>query len=157
MALDTAIEGSRHTPQTITFARADEATQNLTGATLTGTIKNIRTGVERAITGTLALGTAASGIFTWAYSAGDLVAGDYQVQFVATYGDATIDRSAWVDWTVQPAAASTSTQPRATMLARDRAVNAGNISCRSRQPPAGSRSLRPNSSTSTCGGGSACT
>jgi hypothetical protein len=117
MALETAIEGGRHTAQSITFARADDATQNLTGATLSGTIKNIRTGVERAITGTLALGTPASGIFTWTYSAGDLVAGDYQVQFVATYGDATVDRSVWSNWTVQPAAASTSTQPRATMLA----------------------------------------
>lgn len=49
MALQPAIEGGRHTPQTITFARADDATQNLTGATLSGTIRNIRTGVERAI------------------------------------------------------------------------------------------------------------
>ena len=112
-----ATESSRHTAQTITFARPDEATQNLTSATLSGTIKNVRTGVERAITGTFALVTAASGIFAWTYSAGDLVAGDYQVQFVATYADTTADRSVWYDWTVQPAAASTGKQPRATMVA----------------------------------------
>jgi len=118
MALETAIEGGRHTAQSITFARADDATQNLTGATLTGTIRNLRTGVEQAITGMLAVTVAATGTFTWAYSAADvLTAGDYHVQFTATYGDGSSDRSTWLDWSVLPAAASTSLQPRATMQA----------------------------------------
>lgn len=116
MSLQPAVEGARHTAQTITFARADEATQNLTDATITATIRDVRTGIETAATGTFTLVTATSGIFSWAYSAGDVAtAGQYQVQFKATYADLSFDRSEWQDWIVLPAPASVSTQPRPTL------------------------------------------
>lgn len=75
---------------------------DLTGATLTGEYKNMVTGTETAITGTLALVTAASGIFSWARSAADVAtAGVYRVRFVATYSGPLDTKSFAVDWLVK--------------------------------------------------------
>lgn len=85
MTLPRAIAGARNTGLQITWTQEDGTAQNLTGATLTGTIED-KDGVTRSITGTLALVTAASGIFSWAYSAADVATvGRYLVQFKATY------------------------------------------------------------------------
>lgn len=118
MALLDAIEGSTHTGQQITWQADDGTAKDLTGAALSGTIRNMTTGVERSIAGTLALVTAASGIFTWAYGTADVAAaGDFQVQFKADYGSSIVDYSHWQDWHVEAGPASTSKRPRATMLA----------------------------------------
>lgn len=86
MSLAKAVQGGRQTPQQITWSRSDGTAVNLTGATLSGVIQPLN-GDSRAITGTLTLTTAASGIFTWAYSAADVAdAGYHLVQFTATFG-----------------------------------------------------------------------
>jgi hypothetical protein len=101
MALIGVLKGSRHTAQQITWTRTDGTAENLTGATVTGTLYNQTTGVSRAITGTLTLVTAASGIFLWTYSALDVgTAGDYAVQFTATFADTTTDISLIDSWVV---------------------------------------------------------
>ena len=84
MALAPAIAGALRPSQVITWTRDDGTAEDLTGATITGTLKPSG-GVVRAIAGTLTVTTAASGIFTWAYAAADVVAGMYEVQFNAAF------------------------------------------------------------------------
>jgi hypothetical protein len=87
MALANAVQDGLRPSQVITWSRADGTAENLTGATITGSIRSIATGVTRAITGTLTVTTAASGIFTWAYSAADVAdSGAFDVQFDASFG-----------------------------------------------------------------------
>jgi hypothetical protein len=86
MALADAVAGAIRPAQVITWTRADDTAEDLTGATLTGFIRNHETDVTRAIAGTLAVTTAASGIFTWTYVAADVAdAGLHDVQIVATF------------------------------------------------------------------------
>jgi hypothetical protein len=84
MALAPAVAGALRPSQVITWTREDGSAEDLTGATITGTLKP-RGGTTRAIAGTLTVTTAASGIFTWAYDAADVVAGLYEVQFNAAF------------------------------------------------------------------------
>lgn len=113
MSLNDALQGAIHTGQSITWTRDDGTPQDLSGATLSGTIQSVRTGASVAIAGTLAIVTAASGIFTWAYAAADVAAaGEYLVQFSASYSGA-LDTSRAYAWRVLPIAASAA--PRATM------------------------------------------
>lgn len=101
MALQNAVQNDQYTAQLITW-NAGSAVKDLTGAVLTGTITDQATNTTRAITGTLALVTAASGIFSWAYSAADTATlGDYYVQFTATYAaDSKADSSFRTGWKV---------------------------------------------------------
>ena len=100
MALSSAVEGARHTAQLITWTDGDGDPQNLTGATLTGWIRD--GSATRAITGTLAVSDGTAGEFTWAYSAADVAdAGIFRVQFVATYGDGLADKTLSVLWVVE--------------------------------------------------------
>src|SRR6266496_2850121 len=102
MALQQGIVGSRHTGQQVTWTRTDGTPQDLTGATLTGTIREVSSGVSRAIAGALTVSPTnpAGGIFTWGYAAADLVAGVYEVQFIATYADTLADKTEPESWTV---------------------------------------------------------
>ena len=85
MSLPKALQGARNTGLKLTWTQDDGTVENLTGATLSGTMKD-KDGVVTAITGTLAIVTAASGIFSWAYSAADIATpGRYLVQFKATF------------------------------------------------------------------------
>lgn len=103
MALADAVQGATHTPQRITWLDTDDTPLNLTGATITGKIQDSG-GTTRAITGTLSVVTAASGIFSWTYSTADVAtAGRYQVQFIATYGDATVEKTLADAWNVHAA------------------------------------------------------
>lgn len=113
MALQNAFQGATHTGQSITWTRDDGSAQDLTGATLSGTITNVLTGTSVAIAGTLTATTPLSGILSWAYNAADVAtAGQYRVQLLASYSGA-LDATYLADWLVLPIAASDS--PRATM------------------------------------------
>ena len=118
MALANALQHARKRSQRITWQDEDQAAIDLTGATLTGIIE--RAGVQTAITGTLTLVTAASGIFSWAYSAADVAqAGSFFVQFRAKYSaDSLSEISYRTRWTVLPAfdfeLVSPSTSPSAS-------------------------------------------
>ena len=65
MALADAVAGALRPAQSITWTRDDGTAENLTGATLTGTLQPLG-GTQRAIVGVLTVTTAASGIFSWA-------------------------------------------------------------------------------------------
>lgn len=99
--LPSVVVGDRKRSLTITWTDEDDVAIDLTGATITGEIKNMVTSVEAAITGTLAIVTAISGIFSWARSAADVAtAGVYRVRFVATYTGPLDTKSFAADWRI---------------------------------------------------------
>lgn len=100
MALQSAVQGDRHTTQTITWYAGD-AVKVLTGATITGKIIN-SAGVATAIGGVLTVTDGPNGLFTWVYAAADtLTAGSYKVQFTALFADTLSDSSFESDWEVK--------------------------------------------------------
>jgi hypothetical protein len=104
ITLPAAIEGARKRSLTITWKDTDDVAIDLTGATITGKIKNMSTGVTASIDGTLALVTAASGIFSWTFGAVDVgTVGFFKVQFIATYAGALTNKTFIADWEVKDA------------------------------------------------------
>ena len=86
MALAQAIKDSTRPSQIITWTRGDGEPENLTGATLTGKIRDSGTGETRAIVGDLTVENGSLGTFTWEYAAEDVAhAGSFLVQFAATF------------------------------------------------------------------------
>ena len=74
----------------IVWTHADGTTgENLTGATLSGYIKDMSTETSRPIAGTLTItAPAANGVFTWQPDPADIAnAGAHQVQFEAVFGE----------------------------------------------------------------------
>lgn len=105
MGLASAITGANRPSQQITWLTSDGAPVDLTGATLTGRMRNKDTNVPRDISGTLTVTDGTNGVFVWAYSSADVAtAGGYVVQFTATYTTApTVTRSIVAAWTVMEA------------------------------------------------------
>jgi len=81
-------QGSRYRGFTITCVdQATGSAVNLTGATITGRLIILATGVARAMDGTLGAGTLASGIVQWAPGTTDVAtAGAHEGQIIATVG-----------------------------------------------------------------------
>ena len=104
MALAAAIQGGRRPSQTITWTREDGSAEDLSGATLSGFIRNRRTRSTRAIDGTLTVSDAVAGVFVWAYGSTDVSeAGSFDVQFVASFGsDPTPAKTKSIFWQVLP-------------------------------------------------------
>jgi hypothetical protein len=101
MTLPRAIEGARNKGLSITWTTDDGTAQNLTAATITGTLKD-KTGTVTAITGTLTATDASNGVFSWAYSAADVATpGLHLVVFKATYTN--YDLTYPEVWIVEPA------------------------------------------------------
>lgn len=87
MALAKAIQGGLRPAQEITWLREDGEVEDLTDATITGTIREHDSGDQRAIAGTLTVTDGAAGVFVWAYAAADVAtAGRFTVQFNAAFG-----------------------------------------------------------------------
>ena len=106
MGLANAVQGATRPAQSITWTREGLNTpEPLTGATLTGKLRNCDTGAIRAIAGTLTVTDGANGVFTWAYDAADVAeAGLFDVQFTAAFGSApTPGRTIIAKWTVEEA------------------------------------------------------
>lgn len=104
MALPDWVAGATRPVMTPTWYRKGTTTpEDLSAATLTGTITNRRTGVVRAIVGALAVTDGPNGEFSWALDAADAVAGEYVVQFNAAFGSSpTPARSFESEWLVTP-------------------------------------------------------
>ena len=103
MALAPAVQHARKRPQTITWKDDYGNAIDLSGATITGIVE--RNGVQTAITGTFALVTATSGIFSWTFSAADVAqAGTFFVQFRAKYSSDKLSEISYrTQWRVLPA------------------------------------------------------
>ena len=103
MALSSAVQGATHTAQRITWTDGEGDAQDLTGATITAWKQRRNTATSTAVTGTMSVvAPATSGVFTWPYSTADVAtAGKYLIQFTATYGDGTKDRTLIEDWEVE--------------------------------------------------------
>jgi len=102
MALTAAVKGGLRPSQIVVWARSDGTAENLTDATLTGTITNRATTTTRAIAGTLTVTDGAAGQFRWDYAAGDVdTAGEFDVQFSAAFATGqTPARTLVSRWTV---------------------------------------------------------
>lgn len=101
MALSNGVLGARQRAQSVTWTDESGTAINLTSATLSGNIRSLQTGAIRAIDGTLAITTAASGIFSWTYGANDVgESGDFKVQFKAQYASQP-DKTYITDWRVE--------------------------------------------------------
>jgi hypothetical protein len=87
MALAAAVRGGLRPSQIITWQRDDSGdVETLTGATLTGWIRDRSTGTTRAIAGALTVTDGAAGEFRWDYAADDVAAaGQFDVQFSAAF------------------------------------------------------------------------
>jgi len=102
--LPPAVEGARKRTLTLTWKDTDDVAVDLTGATITGKLKNMNTGVIASMDGVLALVTAASGIFSWAFGVVDVgTVGFFKVQFIATYADTLKNKTFVADWEVRDA------------------------------------------------------
>ncbi len=109
MGLANAVMGALRPSQQITWTREGVNTpEPLTGATLTGKLRNCDTQVTRAIAGTLTVTDGANGVFTWAYDAADVAeAGLFDVQFTAAFGTSpTPARTVTSRWEVSEALAA---------------------------------------------------
>lgn len=103
MALSNGILGARARSQVITWTDDSGNAINLTGATLSGKIKSKQTYTLRDIDGSLAIITAASGIFSWTYGANDVgESGEFWVQFKAAYAGQP-DKTYLTEWEVKEA------------------------------------------------------
>ena len=84
--LPNRVEGGVRPAQALTWKREDGSAEDLTGATLTGSIRNRATGETRAIAGTLTVTDGPAGAFRWDFAAADVAeAGEFDVQFTAAY------------------------------------------------------------------------
>lgn len=102
MTLAAAVQGARRPSQTITWTDENGTPLDLSGATITARIRNSTSNQTAASDGTFTVVTAASGIFRWDYSATDVAtAGDFEVQFTATFGSApTPARTIVAPWSI---------------------------------------------------------
>lgn len=103
MALATAVRGARRPAQGITWTREDGNAEDLTGATLTGLLRNRASGQTRAIAGALTVTDPTAGVFRWDYAAADVAeAGAFDVQFDAAFDvGATPARTFVARWDVR--------------------------------------------------------
>lgn len=105
MSIADSVAGALRPSRVITWTREDDAEtpEDLTGATLSGVIVDVDTGVVRAIAGTLNLTDAANGVFTWIFNSADVVEGSYLVQFTASFPSGTTPaKTKAFPWTVYP-------------------------------------------------------
>ena len=91
MAITPFYVGQTHVKLSLTWQDDSGTAVDLTGATVTCRFLPVH-GAGFAGTGTVNVTNAAGGVFTYAFSAGDVAtAGDYTLQFKAVYGDSTVN------------------------------------------------------------------
>lgn len=107
MALAAAVKGGRRPAQLITWTRDDGAAEDLTGATVTGIIRNRSTATARAIVGALTVTDATAGVFRWDYDTADVAdSGYFDVQFNAAFGSGLTPAKTFIArWEVREALA----------------------------------------------------
>ncbi len=105
MALPTRVQGGLRPSLLITWTREDGTAEDLTGATLTGSIRDRATQTTRAIAGALTVTDGPAGVFRWDLAAGDVAAaGSFDVQFSAAFVAGQTPARTFVErWTVSEA------------------------------------------------------
>lgn len=105
MGLAPAIAGATRPGQSITWLDGDGSPVDLTGATITGKMRNKHSGQTRDITGVFTVTDGSAGVFVWIYDVGDVAtAGAYAVQFTAAYSSApSPERNIIASWNVMEA------------------------------------------------------
>ena len=82
--LPTWTEGSTYKGLLLTWTDEDGNPEDLTGATITGRIKDMQTKVARDVAGSIVpTANAAEGEAQWTFHVDDVVAGKYEVQLKA--------------------------------------------------------------------------
>jgi hypothetical protein len=101
-AISDALQGARHTAQTITWLDDQGNVKDLTGATVTARIEPQAGGTVRAADGAFSLvGGGTTGQFTWTYGQADVgTVGRFNVQFKATFAGDSFDLSRKIEWRV---------------------------------------------------------
>ena len=107
MTLPTRVKGGIRPSQAITWSRESGEPEDLTAATLTGSIRDRATGTTRAIVGTLTVTDGPAGAFRWDLAAADVIAaGKFDVQFTAAFASGLTPARTFVErWTVAEAIA----------------------------------------------------
>lgn len=107
--LPNRVKGGLRPAQSVIWKREDGSVETLTGATLTGWIRNRGTGTTRAIAGTLTVTDGEAGAFRWDFAPADVAeAGRFDVQFNAAFGAGqTPARTFKAQWVVEDALAPT--------------------------------------------------
>ena len=101
MALPDYVAGSLRPPMSITWVGG---INDLTGATISGTLKDMTTKASRAIAGALAVTDGPNLQFSYDPDAADVVVGFYEVQFNAAFpSGATPAKSFITTWNVRRA------------------------------------------------------
>lgn len=105
MALAGVVEGARHVAQQITWKDDAGNVVDISSSTLTGKLKNRSTGTVTDVDGSLDFETDGSdGVFNWTYGVNDVgTPGNYYVQFIATFGDSSTDKTLQEEWVVYDA------------------------------------------------------
>lgn len=109
MSLPGVIQGSLRPSIQITWLRRDSTDpEDLTGATISGTLRLRRSTELRAIAGDLHVTDGPNGVFQWDLDALDVATpGTYSVQFTATYASGpTPGKTFESDWRVTAAQSS---------------------------------------------------
>jgi len=101
------VQGGLRPSQSITWRREDATAEDLSGATITGKLRDRATGTSRAIAGTFSVTDGTAGAFRWDFAAEDVAtAGTFDVQFTATFeAGQTPARTFVTQWTVAEALA----------------------------------------------------
>lgn len=106
MGLAPAVEGEFGISQEITWVQLERTAVplDLTGATITGVLHELRSQVSRAIVGTLLATDPLNGIFRWTYDIADTLPLIYAVQFTAVYAPTSnpLAKSFQTTWYVEP-------------------------------------------------------
>lgn len=109
MLLAQAVAGALAPGQEFPWVYEDQATgamlpiADLTGATISGTLRPRDTRIERAIAGALSVVDGPAARVRWEYAAADVVGGYYDVRFKADMpGIPTPHISFWTPWYVEP-------------------------------------------------------
>lgn len=103
MGLPTVVQGALRPSLSITWYRGNTTTpEDLTGATLTGTLQRVGVSATQAVAGALVLVNAAGGAFRWDLDAADVATpGDYWVEFTAAFASGASPAKTFAErWTV---------------------------------------------------------
>lgn len=107
MALPTRVQGGVRPSLSITWTRDDGTAEDLTGATLSGSIRERATQTTRPVAGALVVTDGSAGVFRWDLAAGDVAAaGQFDVQFTAAFAAGQTPARSFVErWMVSEALA----------------------------------------------------